>query len=856
MKPTTTKTHHHKKWQYFFVALLAVSFSSNILANTSKSDTKEKCAEETAFFNTFNCNTVDCIKNAMANAEPGDEIIIAPGTYNTTKKVQDPDSEKFVFFSAAANGTAARPITMRGSNSSNKPVLTTSGGGDIMMISGNYWIIRDLEVSGGDRGILTHTANNLQLINLTVGNCGKEAIHFRANSSNNLVKNCTIRNTGLDQANRGEGVYVGSDRSSHGTYDPFCNDNIIEGCTFGPNITAEAIDVKEQTNGTIIRNNTFDARGMAGAVNDAFIDLKGSRSFVYNNTFNQNNENKLNSIVDLQERTSGDGFRNAIFDNTINLTDTNVATARKKQADANLVELHIWDNKRNPASPDYPDVVSDSDDLTNIAINSCPSWNIISCGSTGGGGPTPPANQAPSVSITSPANGASFTTGANITIQANASDSDGNVTQVAFYNNGNLLGTDTTGSSYNFTINNASAGSYSLTAIARDNDGATTTSAARNITVANATPPAPTCSGGGVSITNRIQAEDFCAMNGIQTENTADTGGGTNVGYIDTGDYIEYRVNIPSNGQYTIDYRVASRFSSGEVDFVVNGSSKGRIAIPNTGNWQSWTTITRDVSLSSGSQTIRLLATGPRWNINWFKLTEKNTDPDPDPDPDPNPNPTTCAFGTPTSGTLPSFARVKFNNIYVLGNGGPDASNLKRFSINWNQGNSKLVQFAINTRNGQPDYYVDLRGNIDQSFGSSNPSVAISNSGIAGLDGDYYVTKDGTNFVMVSKNQGFTIYCSNSSSAPSCTGAKASSQNDSLATFTVTPNPSNGLITINGLPEAQTSVMIYDIQGKVLLQESLSSTNNTLDIRFLNAGMYLVRTNSIEASSVFKIYLQ
>ena len=336
----------------------------------------------TAKAETINCSDVDCIKSAMANAQPGDEIIIQPGTYATEGKVQDLDSGIWVFYLASVNGTESNPITLRGASSTNLPVLTGSRDGDILLVSGDHWIIKDLEISGNDRGILTHQANYNQFINLTLANFNTEALHLRANSSNNLVQNCTITNTGLEKPDRGEGVYVGTDVSSHGTYPPFCNNNIIEGCTFGPNITAEAVDIKEQTSGTIVRNCVFTAVGMAGNVNDAFIDLKGSNSFIYENTFNQDGEANLRSGLDLQERTEGDGFRNAIFDNTFNLDDTDVATARKKQGDANLVELHIWNNTRIPASKDYPDVLSNSDNLTNIAIASCPDWNIVSCSTT------------------------------------------------------------------------------------------------------------------------------------------------------------------------------------------------------------------------------------------------------------------------------------------------------------------------------------------------------------------------------------------------------------------------------------------------------------------------------------------
>lgn len=87
-----------------------------------------------------------------------------------------------------------------------------------------------------------------------------------------------------------------------------------------------------------------------------------------------------------------------------------------------------------------------------------------------------PGNVPPTVAITSPTSGATFTAPASITIAATASDSDGSVSGVAFYAGTTLLGSDTT-SPYGFVWSNVGAGSYNLTAVATDDDGATRTSA-------------------------------------------------------------------------------------------------------------------------------------------------------------------------------------------------------------------------------------------------------------------------------------------------------------------------------------------------------------------------------------------
>jgi YD repeat-containing protein len=95
---------------------------------------------------------------------------------------------------------------------------------------------------------------------------------------------------------------------------------------------------------------------------------------------------------------------------------------------------------------------------------------------------TPPPNNPPTVTITSPADQSILTVPANITITANASDVGGAISKVEYSQGTNKLGEDTT-APYSWSWDGVAAGSYSLTARATDNAGATTTSGAVNITV-------------------------------------------------------------------------------------------------------------------------------------------------------------------------------------------------------------------------------------------------------------------------------------------------------------------------------------------------------------------------------------
>lgn len=155
------------------------------------------------------------------------------------------------------------------------------------------------------------------------------------------------------------------------------------------------------------------------------------------------------------------------------------------------------------------------------------------------------SNQPPTVSLTSPTAGASFTAGSSITVSANASDTDGSVSKVEFFRGGTSLGIDTS-APYSVVWSNASAGSHTFKAVATDNNNAVTSSATVSVTVTTAsndtTPPSVP---GGLASPSRTATTVNLAWNAA-----TDNSGGSGVAGYDV-----YRngslVGSPSATQYT-----------------------------------------------------------------------------------------------------------------------------------------------------------------------------------------------------------------------------------------------------------------------------------------------------------------
>ncbi|RYZ87618.1 MAG: carbohydrate-binding protein, partial [Moraxellaceae bacterium] len=122
-----------------------------------------------------------------------------------------------------------------------------------------------------------------------------------------------------------------------------------------------------------------------------------------------------------------------------------------------------------------------------------------------------------------------------------------------------------------------------------------------------------------------IEAENYSSMNGVMNEPTKDTGGGQNIGYVDTNDWMAYAnksVYIPVAGNYKVTFRVAS-LSGGGVLALKEGSTDATLdtfSVPTTGNWQTWVDVVRTVNLTQGTHTFKLFAVSGGFNVNWFKF--------------------------------------------------------------------------------------------------------------------------------------------------------------------------------------------------------------------------------------------
>jgi hypothetical protein len=119
----------------------------------------------------------------------------------------------------------------------------------------------------------------------------------------------------------------------------------------------------------------------------------------------------------------------------------------------------------------------------------------------------------------------------------------------------------------------------------------------------------------------------------VDIESTVDTGGGYDVGRTRPGEWLKYSVTVATTGTYTLDLRLANIGTGARVHLEVDGVDRtGPIAVPNTGGWQMWRTVTKTgLSLTAGAHALRLVfdagtaENGGAGNYNWLRFTPAST---------------------------------------------------------------------------------------------------------------------------------------------------------------------------------------------------------------------------------------
>jgi hypothetical protein len=127
---------------------------------------------------------------------------------------------------------------------------------------------------------------------------------------------------------------------------------------------------------------------------------------------------------------------------------------------------------------------------------------------------------------------------------------------------------------------------------------------------------------------------------GVDLESTSDTGGGYNLGWTSAGQWFRYTVNVAAAGSYTVSLRVAAPGAVAGALHLANstgGNLTGGVSIPATGGWQTWTTVTAQLTLPAGQQVLTLVQDTGGWNLNSLTFATAGT------------GPTNLAAGRPTT---------------------------------------------------------------------------------------------------------------------------------------------------------------------------------------------------------------
>jgi beta-glucosidase len=140
---------------------------------------------------------------------------------------------------------------------------------------------------------------------------------------------------------------------------------------------------------------------------------------------------------------------------------------------------------------------------------------------------------------------------------------------------------------------------------------------------------------GGQGVAYNVAAVNGSAnsyrSDGVDLEASADTqdttaaGAPYDVGWTASGQWFKYTVQVATAGSYTVSFRVAAPAAVADALHIANSAGanlSGSVAVPSTGGYQTWTTVTASVTLPAGAQTLTVDQDAAGWNLHYLAFTQ------------------------------------------------------------------------------------------------------------------------------------------------------------------------------------------------------------------------------------------
>lgn len=489
-------------------------------------------------------------------------------------------------------------------------------------------------------------------------------------------------------------------------------------------------------------------------------------------------------------------------------------------------------------------------------------------------------NRFPSVSITSPENDTNFEPGSDITITAEATDSDGTVTKVEFFEGGdNKLGEDTS-APYSFTLTGYTEGAYTFTAKATDNEGGSRTSLSTNITVS--VPVDVT----GVDL---VDVDGTIALGGtLQLEAAVSPSNATNQNVVFGSDDTSV-ATVDENGLVT-------GVSKGTVTVTVTTEEGGFtdsitvsiVALSSDVNWAMGQPISGTGTADGANVPANLVDgdTDSRWSVQEFPqsatvdlggdiainqievvcyegrayqfivegaLTENGTySTIADNSNNTSPGTETAPIVSAVDGFEARFVRITVSGADVYSGQWVSLTELRIFGEGEREevlvSGVALDMTNVELLEGETQQLTATVSPIDATnkeinFSSDNVSIAsVDDNGLVTA-----VSEGNTTVTVTTEDGGFLA-----STEITVIGTVLVTDREVENKVLLTPNPASSTVNILGVEDYDT-ITVFDQSGRVIMRGKIP-VNKTLDIGAFKAGIYLVKFDGKGATHLSRIF--